>query len=245
MKIANGLEMLELSAVVIGRQDFIYPCLFYDEKELILVDTGFPGLLKEFKDAIATSGHSLGQLTKIILTHHDIDHVGCLKGILQEITQKPVVLAHPDEKPYIEGSKMPVKLAGLEANLDNLPEQMKSLYNSMKSFYDNNRIQVDELLSDGQELPYCGGIVVIAAPGHTPGHTCLYHKPSKTLIAGDALSIEEGSLIASPARINYNQEQAKESLKKFTQYDIERVICYHGGLYEGNVNQQLLELAKA
>ena len=27
-------------------------------------------------------------------------------------------------------------------------------------------------------------------------------------------------------------------------YDINTVICYHGGVYQDNVNQRLLELAK-
>lgn len=36
---------------------------------------------------------------------------------------------------------------------------------------------------------------------------------------------------------------AKKSLKKLTQYDIETVIYYHGGIYKDNVNQRLLELA--
>ena len=39
-------------------------------------------------------------------------------------------------------------------------------------------------------------------------------------------------------------DTAKKSLKKLTQYDIETVICYHGGVYKDNINQCLLELAR-
>jgi len=35
----------------------------------------------------------------------------------------------------------------------------------------------------------------------------------------------------------------KKSLEKFTQYDVETVICYHGGVYQENVNERLQKLA--
>jgi len=35
-----------------------------------------------------------------------------------------------------------------------------------------------------------------------------------------------------------------KSLKKLTEYDIETVICYHGGLYNRDVNQRISELSK-
>jgi len=40
-------------------------------------------------------------------------------------------------------------------------------------------------------------------------------------------------------------ETAMKSLKKLTQYDIETVICYHGGVYRDDANTRLAELASA
>ncbi|KJR49136.1 hypothetical protein UF75_0433 [Desulfosporosinus sp. I2] len=34
-----------------------------------------------------------------------------------------------------------------------------------------------------------------------------------------------------------------ESLKKLTQYDIETVICYHGGICKDGINKRIEELA--
>jgi hypothetical protein len=42
-----------------------------------------------------------------------------------------------------------------------------------------------------------------------------------------------------------DMESALQSLKKFTKYDIETVICYHGGIFNDNANQRLAELANA
>ena len=38
-------------------------------------------------------------------------------------------------------------------------------------------------------------------------------------------------------------EEALGSLKKLAQYDVQRVICYHGGLFSDNANQRIAELA--
>jgi hypothetical protein len=34
-------------------------------------------------------------------------------------------------------------------------------------------------------------------------------------------------------------EQARQSAKKFLDYDIEKIICYHGGVYEGDIKAAL------
>lgn len=46
MKIANGVESLELKANVMGQQSVIYPTLIWDNNTAILVDAGFPGQLQ-------------------------------------------------------------------------------------------------------------------------------------------------------------------------------------------------------
>ena len=187
MQIAKGLKMLEISANIMGKQEIIYPVLFQDNNTVILVDTGYPGLLPAFHETINKAGVPFEKLNKIIITHHDIDHIGSLSSILKDSSEKIEVLAHEKEKPYIEGTKCPTKLALLEATLDSQSNQMKTIYKSLKTFYDNTKVKVDKTMADGEDLPYCGGITVIYTPGHTPGHICLYHTQSKTLIAGDTL----------------------------------------------------------
>jgi hypothetical protein len=40
-----------------------------------------------------------------------MDHVGSLTAILKESPQKIEVLAHEKERPYIQGEKLPIKMA--------------------------------------------------------------------------------------------------------------------------------------
>ncbi|WP_317618381.1 MBL fold metallo-hydrolase [Paenibacillus sp. PL91] len=101
---------------------------------------------------------------------------------------------------------------------------------------------VTRLLADGETLPIGGGLTVIHTPGHTPGHISLYHQASKTLIAGDALVIQNGELQGSSPYSTVNMEQALRSLEKFKPFDIEAVICYHGGLLRGNINKRIADL---
>lgn len=151
--------------------------------------------------------------------------------------------SHEEEKAYINGEKTPVKLAKLENNLENLPDNMKVVYKMLKAGFEKNKINIDETLIDGQELSYCGGITVIHTPGHTPGHICLYFKQWKILIAGDILCVNDGMLCREKQDFNFDNELNVKSIQKLIKYDIETVISYHGGIYNDNVNKRIAELA--
>lgn len=244
MKIANGVEMLNISSNIMGNLSVISPTLIWDKDVVILVDAGYPGQLPQIREEIEKAGVEFHKLNMVILTHHDIDHIGGLLAILKDLPDSINVLAHEKEKPYINGEKTPIKVAMLEAKLNSLPENMKVMYEKIKVAFENCKVDVDKTLIDDEELAYCGGIKVIFTPGHTHGHICLYHKHSKTLIAGDLLRVQGGKLMNVDPSINFDTALSIKSLKKLTKYDIESVICYHGGLYNENVNQRILELSK-
>lgn len=244
MKIADGVEMLEISSNVMGRKSDINPILIYDKGIVILVDTGYPGQLPQIRQAIEDAGVPFDKVSMVILTHHDIDHIGSLSSIIKEPPNSVKVLAHKEEEAYINGVKTPIKLAQLEANFNSLSDDMKIIYKKLKAGFEGCKTDVNKTLIDGEELPYCGGIEVIHTPGHTLGHICLYLKQLKILIAGDILAVEDGILVKAPDFINFDADLNMKSLKKLTEYDIETVICYHGGLYKNNTNKCIAELAK-
>jgi glyoxylase-like metal-dependent hydrolase (beta-lactamase superfamily II) len=246
MKVAKGTEMLEIAAVVMGKQNTICPTLLWDENTVVLVDTGFPGQLPLLREAIENAGVPFERLNKIILTHQDIDHIGNLPAMVSGSAKKIDVLSGEAEKAYIQGEKKLVKMN---------PETMKKMMDSMPGGYSEERrkafiavmenppkARVDKTLIDGENLPYCGGIIVISTPGHTPGHICLYHRPSKTLVAGDALRVLDGTLVGPAPQNALDIDLAIKSVKKLTRYDIETIICYHGGLLKGDVKKSLAEI---
>ncbi|KKO50771.1 hypothetical protein XI25_30785, partial [Paenibacillus sp. DMB20] len=105
----------------------------------------------------------------------------------------------------------------------------------------SSRPLLDRTVSDGEHLPWCGGIDIIHTPGHTPGHMSLYLPADKTLIAGDAVVIENGQLNIANPQFTLDLDEAVHSVQRLLNYDIERIICYHGGLFQGDVKQALRE----
>ena len=55
---------------------------------------------------------------------------------------------------------------------------------------------------------------------------------------------ENGKLLGPNPQFTPDMQTALKSLEKFTKFDIETVICYHGGVYKDNANQRLAELAE-
>jgi glyoxylase-like metal-dependent hydrolase (beta-lactamase superfamily II) len=248
MKAAEGVEMLEISATVMGKPDTIHPTLIWDRDTVILVDTGYPGQLPKIREAMEKAGVSFDKLSKVIISHQDLDHIGSLPVIVSESSQKVEVLANEAEKPYIQGEKRLLKIkpeAIIQAMASLPPEVPEEWRTAFKAVLENPpKSNVDKTVADGEELPYCGGITVIGTPGHTPGHISLYHKQSRTLIAGDAMIVADGRLLGPDPQYTLDMNSAMKSLKKLTHYDIETVICYHGGFYKGNANRRIGELAE-
>ncbi len=222
--------MLEVPSTVPGM--FIYPTVMWDKDNMVLVDTGYGGQSKPLRDVFINEGLHFEDINRIIITHQDLDHFGALSEIIDSSNHPIEVLAHEADKPYIQGEK---HLVRLNSNfLNSLPEERK---NMVKQMFENfEAVNVDTTLKDNQKLPYCGGITVIHTPGHTPGHICLYHHISKTLIAGDALNIIDGKLTGPRKDIleNGDYEIALKSLEKLLKFDAKSIVTYHGGIYTNN-----------
>ncbi len=247
MRVANGVEMLEISATVMGRENVFHPTLLWDAETAILVDAGVPGQLPLLRSAMEQAGVPFDRLGHVIVTHQDLDHIGSLPAILQESPQRIQVWAHALEKPYIQGEKRLLKMTpeAVARALESLPPEVsEERRQAFKAVLENSpKAHVNHTLAGGEELPFCGGLTVIDTPGHTPGHISLYHQLSKTLIAGDALTVDNGQLLPPNPQATLDEGLAIRSLQTLAAYDIEAVICYHGGLYTGAANARIAELA--
>jgi len=198
-----------------------------------LVDTGLPGQLDAIATVLADAGVRVQDLKRIILTHQDIDHVGSLHDLVQASGAR--VLAHAVETPYIDGSAPP-RFARPEA-LAQRPE-LRAVAEHFQP------TPVDQQLEDDARLDLAGGVRVISTPGHTPGHMCLYHERTRTLIAGDALTSHDGQLIGPNEGATADLPTAYQSVRKLAELDVQTIICYHGGVVTVDANQQLQRVAQ-
>jgi glyoxylase-like metal-dependent hydrolase (beta-lactamase superfamily II) len=235
MKLNDDLYVLPLPIERDGQTMFLNTSLVLDAAQgPALVDTGLPGQHDAVAAALAEAGLSVADLRRIILTHQDIDHVGSLHELAQASAAR--VLAHAVEAPFIDGTRPP-RFATPE-----MLAQRPELRPIVERF---RYTPVDEQLEDGSRLDLAGGVRVIFTPGHTPGHMCLYHERSGTLIAGDSLTAEAGKLMGPNPGATPDMALAMQSVRKLAELDVRAIVCYHGGVVADGAGEQLRRLAGA
>jgi glyoxylase-like metal-dependent hydrolase (beta-lactamase superfamily II) len=219
----------------------IHPVLLWNEQDgATLVDTGMVGTLSSLQEAVRETGIHWNDIRRVILTHQDIDHIGNLPAIVASLPSKPEIWAHHDDREVIEGQAPFLKMTA--ERLASMPEPFRQLIEGLMN--DLKGIQVDRELEDGELLSLYGGLQVIHTPGHTPGHLCFYLTRDKLLLAADQLLVANGALTGPNEAFTPDLPQAMQSMAKLVPLDIQRVLCYHGGLYEEHPGAAIQALAQ-
>lgn len=172
-------------------------------KEIILVDTGLrwkgKGILRE----LAAINIKLEDIKHIVLTHHDLDHVGNA-AMLQRLSGAKL-WADSKDIPYIKGDK---KRPGIK--------RVFSIINKVE--------RPDEIYAyNGQTK--IGDIQIVPTPGHTPGHVCILYKD--VLFAGDLVKCKKEKIEPYP-NMNCDKELLKKSIKGISPISFKWVCPAHG-----------------
>lgn len=240
----NNIRLLDIDFEHNGQRQVITPTILQDEQDTILIDCGYPNFEAYLEAAANRFDVTLASLTKLIVTHHDIDHMGSLAG-LKRMYPRIEIIAHELEKPYIEGARKSLRLEQAESGFEALPEEAKPFAEQFISLLKTMEpATVDRTVYSGERLPWCGGIEIVHTPGHMPGHISLYVPSSKTLIAADAVVLEQGRLGIANPQFTLDMDAALSSVRRLQEFEIDRLICYHGGALEGGVQgamEKLLE----
>jgi glyoxylase-like metal-dependent hydrolase (beta-lactamase superfamily II) len=232
MQLNADVHVLELPMVRDGQTRILNLTLILDAAQgPTLVDAALPGQLDAIGAALGEAGLGVADLKRIILTHQDIDHVGSLPELVE--TSGAHVLAHEVEVPYIAGDEKPrfdrpdfhQMFPGAAALLERLKQ-----------------VRIEEL-PDGARVDIAGGVRVVATPGHTVGHMCLYLERTRTVIAGDALTSEEGRLQGPSERATADMPEAVRSVARLAELDVDAIVCYHGGVVDEDAGGQLRRIA--
>jgi glyoxylase-like metal-dependent hydrolase (beta-lactamase superfamily II) len=230
MRVANGVYVLPIPRSPQEPESFLNLTLIVDEQNgNTLVEAGIPDQMEAISAAVVEAGIGVRDLRRIIFTHQDLDHVGSGAALVRQSSAR--VLAHLADAPYIEGELRPLKVT--PEMLERRP-QMREVLERLEP------VAVDEQVEDGTRLNLAGGTKVIS----TPGHICLYLEQPKVLIAGDALTAEDGSLNGSNPSMTPQMGTAIQSIRRLAELDVDTIVCYHGGVVSKDANGQLRRVVR-
>ena len=214
------------------RENTVYPTLLWDERDCILVDCGYIGSLPLLEKELQRYELTVEQLTGLVLTHHDHDHMGAAAALKRK-NPSMKIYASVEEAPFIAASVKPLRLRQAEEMQKILPPEQQDFG---KAFCELLRrvepVEVDVLLHDGERLDCCGGCRVVATPGHTPGHISLFAEKESMVITGDAVALENGKPVIANPQFTLDMAQAEASMEKVFALKAKTYHCYHGGDFQ-------------
>jgi glyoxylase-like metal-dependent hydrolase (beta-lactamase superfamily II) len=145
-----------------------------DDGQVTLVDMGIKQSGKKVMAALASIGSGPSDVTRLMLTHAHPDHAGGAAYVAQQtghefgIHEADADFARRGVSPPRDQSFLLGRLLGRGKN--GFPP-----------------VSVGETFTDGQVIPFAGGIQVVHTPGHSPGHASYLLRESGVLITGDAI----------------------------------------------------------
>lgn len=170
----------------------------------ILIDTGMPGLMGQIVTELQSLATPSESIQAILLTHHDIDHIGNAKS-LQNIC-KAGLWAPKEDIEFIVGKR-------------NRPGIKRIIQLIIRPEIPD----VSGYFSTDNDF---GEVKAIHAPGHTPGHTIFQYR--NMIFTGDLFKVIEGQFKLLPNYMNWNPNELKKSIALLKSLDFEWICPSHG-----------------
>lgn len=172
-------------------------------EENILIDTGQMWQGEAILKELQSMNVKAEEIKNILLTHHDLDHVGNA-AMLQKLT-KAKLWASSEDIPYIIGDK--------------IRPGIKRLFSFIF------RVKKPENIIPYNKDIKIKDIKVIATPGHTPGHVCVLYKD--VLFVGDLVKVKDEKIGPYP-NMNWDEIKLMESIKNIADVPFKWVCPAHG-----------------
>lgn len=217
-RIAEGIYALE--GLNMGRS-----YLLEDHDGLALIDTSSDGAAARILECIAAIGRKPEDLKTIIATHYHYDHTGNVAALVERTGA--TFLAHVDDAPYIDGRQPWMRMRGPFGTLTAASQDRR-----------HYALKIDRELRTGETLPLAGGLEVVHAPGHTPGHIALHARSRRVLFSGDAFMNTAG-LQVPIAMSTHDMAEAKRTIRRLGELDFDIALPGHGSPVIGRANEKI------
>ena len=177
---------------------------FIRSDENLLIDTSLPGSAGAILAELRRLGAAPDSIRAILLTHHDVDHIGNAKR-LQEATGA-ALWAPGEDIPYITGEK---SRPGLKRVIGAVARTGKPV---LAGPY-----------AEGQRF---GEVLALRAPGHTPGHTIFQYRD--VVFTGDLFQFTGSRFRVLPGFMTWDQAALRRSLSMLKGLTFEWLCPSHG-----------------
>ena len=220
LKIEEGIFIVGGPDITDGRDGCIY---LINLGELILVDTGAGWSVDKIINNIKGLALDCKNLTRILLTHCHIDHIGGAPEIKRRFGSK-IYIHKLDAPPLENGDPVLTAANWYQTSFPPTPADVKF------------NLPEEILAIDEQK------IVCLHTPGHTPGSISLLLEKEKLVIVGDVLSNTAGLSLPSKA-FTIDLKQEIQSIKKVASLDVNYICFGHGLTLTHTAHQTVMDFA--
>jgi glyoxylase-like metal-dependent hydrolase (beta-lactamase superfamily II) len=205
-----------------------------DADGLTLVDTSIIHAPYQILRQLRAAGREPRDIKRILVTHAHPDHIGGLWK-LHALTGARVI-ASAIERPVIEG-RAPIARRPLES-LSRTGRLVRPPRIWLRG------TPVEQGVDDGDVLAdVMGGLIVVATPGHTPGHIAFWQSRKRILFCGDVIAASLGLRLPSPTW-TVDMDENRRSVAHIAELDAQ-VVCFgHGEPLKRNAAETIRTFAR-
>lgn len=189
---------------------------------IVLVDAGMDSTGADVRALVHAMDSSEDEVRAVLLTHWHNDHAAGASAVQRR--SGCCVYYHEQEAPWLTRINARTGLRGWLAR--RIPEWgIGVLFIGLLGEAVPEAVAATEYVAEGCVL--AEEFEVIATPGHTPGHVSFYHRPSRTLFAGDALAVIGGRVRFMARPVTMDQQLARRSMERCLTRDIQCLCPGH------------------
>ena len=207
--------------------------LLEQDDQLVVFDAGYPRYYEELERALAARHRRPTDISALLLTHGDPDHIGFAERLRREGV--PVYLHEADTA--LARLKSKKTEARLLPGLRNRAFR-RHIGHALRSGMPR-RLRESVPIHDDDVLDVPGRPRVLHAPGHSEGSCAFYLAEQRVIVAGDAFCMlspvtgQTGPQVMPPA-LNFSSVMARESLQRLAELETDLVLPGHGDPWHGS-----------